>query len=234
MRKTLLLIAACCLQGMTIAQEPVYRQASAPIEERVSDLLGRMTLEEKIGQICCPLGWEMYTKVSPDSVTISDKYRQQMDEAPIGSYWAVLRADPWTQKTLETGLNPRLAAKALNALQKYAVEHTRLGIPVLFAEECPHGHMAIGATVFPTSMGQASTWNESLIRQMGEVIGLEARLQGANIGYGPVLDIAREPRWSRVEETFGEDPYLTGILVLPLYRVCKAKTSRTDVTSTLP
>lgn len=73
----------------------------------------------------------MYTKVSPDSVTISDKYRQQMDEAPIGSYWAVLRADPWTQKTLETGLNPRLAAKALNALQKYAVEHTRLGIPVL-------------------------------------------------------------------------------------------------------
>ena len=76
MRKTLLLIAACCLQGMTIAQEPVYRQASAPIEERVSDLLGRMTLEEKIGQICCPLGWEMYTKVSPDSVTISDKYRQ--------------------------------------------------------------------------------------------------------------------------------------------------------------
>ena len=72
--------------------------------------------------------------------------------------------------------------------------------------------MAIGATVFPTSMGQASTWNESLIRQMGEVIGLEARLQGANIGYGPVLDIAREPRWSRVEETFGEDPYLTGIL----------------------
>lgn len=212
MRKTLLLIAACCLQGMTIAQEPVYRQASAPIEERVSDLLERMTLEEKIGQICCPLGWEMYTKVSPDSVTISDKYRQQMDEAPIGSYWAVLRADPWTQKTLETGLNPRLAAKALNALQKYAVEHTRLGIPVLFAEECPHGHMAIGATVFPTSMGQASTWNESLIRQMGEVIGLEARLQGANIGYGPVLDIAREPRWSRVEETFGEDPYLTGIL----------------------
>lgn len=147
-----------------------------------------------------------------NSVTISELYKQQMDKAPIGSYWAVLRADPWTQKTLETGLNPELAAKALNALQKYAVENTRLGIPVLFAEECPHGHMAIGATTFPTSIGQASTWNEALIRRMGEVIGLEARLQGANVGYGPVLDIAREPRWSRVEETFGEDPYLTGIL----------------------
>ena len=91
-------------------------------------------------------------------------------------------------------MNPERAAKALNALQKYAVENTRLGIPVLFAEECPHGHMAIGATTFSTSMGQASTWNEELIRRMGEVIGLEARLQGANVGYGPVLDIAREPR----------------------------------------
>lgn len=66
-----------------------------------------------------------------NSVTISELYKQQMDKAPIGSYWAVLRADPWTQKTLETGLNPELAAKALNALQKYAVENTRLGIPVL-------------------------------------------------------------------------------------------------------
>ena len=208
------MVSACWMLGLlpVQAQKPLYKQANAPVEERVKDLLGRMTLEEKVGQICCPLGWEMYTKTGKNSVTISELYKQQMDKAPIGSYWAVLRADPWTQKTLETGLNPELAAKALNALQKYAVENTRLGIPVLFAEECPHGHMAIGATTFPTSIGQASTWNEALIRRMGEVIGLEARLQGANVGYGPVLDIAREPRWSRVEETFGEDPYLTGIL----------------------
>lgn len=213
-KHTLWMVAACWMLGLAPlqAQKPLYKQADAPIEDRVKDLVGRMTLEEKVGQICCPLGWEMYTKTGKNSVTISEKYKQQMDKAPIGSYWAVLRADPWTQKTLETGLNPELAAKALNAMQKYAVENTRLGIPVLFAEECPHGHMAIGATTFPTSIGQASTWNEDLIRRMGEVIGLEARLQGANVGYGPVLDIAREPRWSRVEETFGEDPYLTGIL----------------------
>lgn len=213
-KHTLFVVAACWTLGFASihAQQPLYKQADAPIEDRVKDLVGRMTLEEKIGQICCPLGWEMYTKTGKNSVTISEKYKQQMDKAPIGSYWAVLRADPWTQKTLETGLNPELAAKALNAMQKYAVENTRLGIPVLFAEECPHGHMAIGATTFSTSIGQASTWNEDLIRRMGEIIGLEARLQGANVGYGPVLDIAREPRWSRVEETFGEDPYLTGIL----------------------
>lgn len=208
----LFVLAGVCSAGQLAAQQPLYKQASAPTEYRVKDLLERMTVEEKVGQLCCPLGWEMYTKTGKNGVTISDVYKEKMNEAPIGSFWAVLRADPWTQKTLETGLNPELAAKALNALQKYAVEETRLGIPVLFAEECPHGHMAIGTTVFPTSLAQASTWNEELIRRMGEAIALEARLQGANIGYGPVLDIAREPRWSRMEETFGEDPVLTAVM----------------------
>lgn len=197
--------------GPVTAQQPLYKQASVPVEDRVKDLIGRMTAEEKIGQLCCPLGWEMYTKTE-QGVVPSELYKKRMQAAPIGSFWAVLRADPWTRKTLETGLNPELSAQALNALQKYAVEETRLGIPVLFAEECPHGHMAIGTTVFPTSLAQASTWNAELIRRMGETIALEARLQGANIGYGPVLDIAREPRWSRMEETFGEDPVLTSRL----------------------
>lgn len=202
---------ACASPAMMMAQQPVYKQAAAPIEDRVNDLLNQMTVEEKVGQLCCPLGWEMYTKTKKDVVP-SELYKEKMGKAPIGSFWAVLRADPWTQKTLETGLSPELSAKALNALQKYAIEETRLGIPVLFAEECPHGHMAIGTTVFPTSLAQASTWNEGLMQKMGEAIALEARLQGANIGYGPVLDIAREPRWSRMEETFGEDPVLTSVL----------------------
>ncbi|WP_455672319.1 glycoside hydrolase family 3 N-terminal domain-containing protein [Phocaeicola sp.] len=202
-------LIACASQA--IAQQPLYKQATAPIEDRVNDLLKQMTVEEKVGQLCCPLGWEMYTKTKKGIVP-SELYKERMKQAPIGSFWAVLRADPWTQKTLETGLNPELSAKALNALQKYAIEETRLGVPILFAEECPHGHMAIGATVFPTSLAQASTWNEDLMYKMGETIALEARLQGANIGYGPVLDIAREPRWSRMEESFGEDPALTSIL----------------------
>ena len=191
---------------------PVYKQATQPIEARVADLLSRMTVEEKVGQLICPLGWEMYTKTGKNSVEPSALFKQKMNEVPIGSFWAVLRADPWTQKTLETGLNPELSAKAINALQRYAVEQTRLGIPILFAEECPHGHMAIGTTVFPTSLTAASTWNPSLLYDMGSAIGLEAAAQGSNIGYGPVLDVAREPRWSRMEETFGEDPWLTSVL----------------------
>lgn len=208
---SLLLLSLLTVIGPVAAQQPVYKQASAPVEERIKDLVGRMTPEEKIGQLCCPLGWEMYTKTK-QGVVPSELYKKRMQETPVGSFWAVLRADPWTQKTLETGLNPELAAQALNALQKYAIEETRLGIPLLFAEECPHGHMAIGTTVFPTSLAQASTWNAELIRRMGETIALEARVQGATIGYGPVLDIAREPRWSRMEETFGEDPVLTSRL----------------------
>ena len=190
---------------------PVYRQPSRPVGERVADLLGRMTTEEKIAQLRCPMGWEMYDKTGKNAVAASAKFRQIMDEAPIGSFWAVLRADPWTQKTLETGLNPRLAAKALNSLQRYAVEHTRLGIPILFAEEAPHGHMAIGTTVYPTGLCCASTWNAALLERMGDAIGREVRAQGAAIGYGPVLDVAREPRWSRMEEGFGEDPWLTAV-----------------------
>lgn len=210
-KTTSLIIGLIACAGQVMAQQPVYKKATAPVEDRVNDLIERMTVEEKVGQLCCPLGWEMYTKTT-DGVVVSELYKERMSAMPIGSFWAVLRADPWTQKTLETGLNPELSAKALNAMQKYAVEETRLGVPVLFAEECPHGHMAIGATVFPTSLAQASTWNEKLMYKMGEAIALEARSQGANIGYGPVLDIAREPRWSRMEETFGEDPVLTSDL----------------------
>jgi beta-glucosidase len=191
------------------ATKPLYQNRTAPTEARVSDLLARMTTEEKVGQLSTLLGWEMYQKEGL-KVGISAAYKKAVDERHIGGLWATLRADPWTRKTLLTGLTPRQAAEATNALQKYVVEHTRLHIPLLLAEECPHGHMAIGTTVFPTSIGQSSTWDPALIRRMAAAIAQEARVQGAHIGYGPVLDLAREPRWSRVEETYGEDPVLNG------------------------
>ncbi len=210
-RKTLFisfLAVTCHVAG----QQPIYKQADAPTEQRVEDLLGRMTLEEKVGQLLSPLGWKMYEKEG-STTRISPLFKEMMSgNMPIGTFYAVLRADPWTQKTPTNGLNPKLSAETLNQLQRYAVEETRLGIPLFFAEECPHGHMAIGATVFPTGLLMASTWDKDLIYQVGEATALEARSQGANLGYGPILDIAREPRWSRMEETFGEDPVLTGIL----------------------
>lgn len=179
--------------------------------DKVSDLIFQMTLDEKCGQLSCPIGFNFYGK-DVDSIWLDDSFIKAMDTMPIGSCWAVLRADPWSQKTVETGLKPVQSAHLLNEMQRYAIENTRLGIPLLFCEETPHGHMAVGTTAFPTGIGQASTWNPELLEKMGEVMGREIRLQGAQVGYGPVLDIARDPRWSRVEETMGEDPYLAGIL----------------------
>lgn len=210
----LLLFVGLLMVGTCVyAQLPIesYKNPQLPVEQRVADLLSRMTVEEKVGQLLCPLGWEMY-EIKGEIVTASDKFKQLMKERHAGMLWATYRADPWTKKTLENGLNPALAAQAGNALQKYVMENTRLGIPLFLAEEAPHGHMAIGTTVFPTGIGMAATWSPRLINEVGKAIGKEIRLQGGHISYGPVLDLTRDPRWSRVEETFGEDPVLTGMI----------------------
>lgn len=213
--RNILLIAGlglCLNVTSSIAQEKfLYKDARLSTNERTADLLSHMTLEEKVGQLLCPLGWEMYTKEG-NTVTYSGKYKNLLDKQHVGMFWAVFRADPWTQKTLENGLTPALAAEAANAMQRYAVEETRLGIPIFIAEEAPHGHMAIGTTVFPTGIGMASTWNPALQEQVSAVSAKEVRLQGGHIGYGPVLDLSRDPRWSRVEEAYGEDPVLSGAM----------------------
>ncbi|WP_297095363.1 glycoside hydrolase family 3 N-terminal domain-containing protein [uncultured Draconibacterium sp.] len=187
--------------------KPVYKNNQYSVEERTQDLLNRMTLDEKLGQLLCPMGWEMYEK-NGSEVNVSETFKNMQKEKQPGMYWATFRADPWTQKTLKTGLSPVQAAEAANALQQYLIDNSRLGIPVFLAEEAAHGHMAIGTTVFPTSLGQAATFNTKLMEEMGQAIGAEIRAQGAHIAYGPILDLARDPRWSRVEETFGEDPIL--------------------------
>ena len=228
MKLTPILLATLILAGCG-GRTPLYKDAGRSAEARADDLLKRMTVDEKLGQLLCPLGWPMYDKVSADSVVISDQYRDFIQNQHGGMLWAVFRADPWTKKTLETGLNPTLAAKAYNALQRYAMDSTRLGIPVILAEEAPHGHMAIGTTVFPTSIGLASTWDTELVEKVGQTIGTELQAQGATIGYGPVIDLSREPRWSRVEETYGEDVHLTSQMASAMVR----GTSSRGVISTL-
>ena len=198
--------------GLSVqAQDTVvdYKNPDLSPRQRTADLINRMTLEEKVGQLLCPFGWEMWEK-DGDDVVPSKSFQKHVRNHHIGMLWGTYRADPWTQKTLENGLDPASAAKAGNALQRYVMENSRLGIPVFLAEEAPHGHMAIGTTVFPTGIGLASTWAPATIEEIGQVISEEIRLQGGHIGYGPVLDLVRDPRWSRVEETYGEDPELTG------------------------
>ena len=227
MKKLYLIIALCCL--LTAAQAAnkkkkevlPYQNAALSIDERLHDLMQRMTLEEKIGQLRCTMAWNYYdilNRGKRPQVVPSESFKKDIAEGNIGMLWATYRADPWTQKSLENGLSPELAALAGNALQRYVKENTRLGIPLFLAEEAPHGHMAIGTTVFPTGLGMAATWSPELVERVGEVIAKEIRLQGGHISYGPVLDLSRDPRWSRVEESYGEDPVLTGELGAAMVR----------------
>ncbi|WP_433922330.1 glycoside hydrolase family 3 N-terminal domain-containing protein [Paenibacillus taichungensis] len=191
-----------------------YKDASLSVQERTQDLLGRMTTEEKIGQLIQPMGWKTYVKEADGTVQVTDEFKKDIVEGGIGSLYGTLRADPWTEVTLETGLTPRQGAVAINEIQRYAMENSRLGIPILFGEECSHGHMAIGATVFPVPLAVGSAWNTELYRKMCEAIAVETRSQGGAATYSPVLDVVRDPRWGRTEECFAEDPYLIGELAV--------------------
>ena len=217
----MLVLAGC-------AGAPAYKDASLSPEKRADDLLSRMTVDEKIGQLLCPYGWPMFEVTSDSTATYSEKYVKFIKEQHGGMLWGLYRADPWTRKTMENGLTTSRAVSACEAIQRYAIDSTRLGIPVLFAEEAPHGHMALGTTVLPTSIGMAATWDTDLMEEAGRAVAEELRAVGALIGYGPVIDLAREPRWSRVEETYGEDVTLTSEMAGALVRGLSPKQNGWD------
>ena len=186
----------------------VFEDSSQPIDKRVEDLLKQMTFQEKQGQLLMDLGWQYYQRTD-NKISITDYARQTIQEKKMGALWGFFRADPWSGKTLDNGITPFLSADGVNQLQRYMIDSTRLGIPMFIAEECMHGIMQVGSVVYPTGLGQASTWNKLLIRDMAADIRNLAISEGINICFSPLVDIARDPRWSRVEETYGEDSYLT-------------------------
>jgi len=189
-------------------KKDIYEDSNEPTEKRVDNLLSQMTFEEKQGQLMMALGWKMYDRKG-DKIILTEDFYKEIKEKHTGSLWGFLRADPWSGKTLQNALSPDYGAKAVSLLQIYMMDSTRLGIPLLLAEEAMHGLMEVGTSVFPTGIGQASTWNTDLIEDMAVAIRQEATEQNIDICFGPLLDLALEPRWSRVEETYGEDTYLT-------------------------
>ncbi|GGH37248.1 glycoside hydrolase family 3 N-terminal domain-containing protein [Paenibacillus segetis] len=191
----------------------IYKDRNNSTSERVEHLLSLMTLEEKIGQLIQPFGWQTYENID-GKIALTESFKKQVENGGIGSLYGVLRADPWTGVTIETGLSPEEGAEAVNEIQRYAIEHSRLGIPILIGEECSHGHMAIGATVFPVPLSLGSTWNVDLYREMCRAVARETRSQGGAATYSPVLDVVRDPRWGRTEECFGEDAYLISELAV--------------------
>lgn len=175
-----------------------YTDATIPIDERVEDLLSRMTLDEKIAQLGCL--WS--TSLVQNDAFDADFTAAQMPHG-VGQI---------TRIGASTGLHPRESAELMNAIQRVAVERTRLGIPIFVHEESVGGFLHRDATVFPHGIGLAATWNPALVGQVAGVIREQMLAVGARLGLAPVLDVARDPRWGRVEESYGEDPVLSGTL----------------------
>jgi beta-glucosidase len=188
--------------------KPLYKNASAPVEARVNDLLARMTLEEKVAQIRSI--WTNKTQVFDDKLQFDAEKASRNFPNGIGQFARPSDRRGAVSPRLLRGRDARETVALVNAAQHWAMEKTRLGIPILFHEEGLHGYAAVDATNFPQAIALASTWDPELVRKVDTVIAREIRARGVDLVLSPVVDVARDPRWGRIEETFGEDSYLVG------------------------
>ena len=191
-----------------------YKDASLTIDARVADLLGRMTLEEKVAQMLCV--WQKKGDIQDPTGKFDPAKASKVYPNGLG-----MVARPSDQQGLATttgagdsgamgNRNAFNTATHVNAMQKWAIEQTRLGIPMIMHEEALHGYVAKDATSFPQAIGLASSFDPAMATKIFSVAAREMRARGANFALAPVVDVAREPRWGRIEETYGEDPYLCG------------------------
>ncbi|MGA9120326.1 MAG: glycoside hydrolase family 3 N-terminal domain-containing protein [Bacteroidota bacterium] len=198
----LMFLSPACftLEGLYCQENTLlpYRNPAIPIDNRVNDLVSRMTLEEKAAQLDMYWGRE----VAEGGVFSETKAQTSIGAHGIGSVHDLYPS----------------TAEVSNQIQRFALEHTRLGIPVLFIEEGLHGYLGKGSTTFPQSIGLACTWDTALVGSIGSAIATEARAHGVHMELGPVLDLARDPRWGRTEETYGEDPFLDAQIGLAMVK----------------
>ena len=198
---------------------PAYRDARRPVAERVRDLLARMTLEEKVAQTTCL--WVRKPQERDDSTySFPDRGDFSAERAR-----AVMPHGVGQLARQREGKDARASALYANAVQRWLVEQTRLGIPAIFHDEALHGHMAKGATVYPVPLALAASWDTELVTRVFTAAALEVRARGGQQVLGPNLDLAREPRWGRTEETYGEDPYLASRMGVAVVRALQGGAS---------
>ena len=194
---------------MSATPDPLYLDRTQPVAARVGDLLGRMTLEEKIAQMHAfwlVLSEDGRHQVRPGEAFIGGSDPEQVQQRLKNGMGQITRP-------LGThGVDAAVGLRALNRLQRFLRHETRLGIPAISHEECLVGLMSRDATLFPSALAMSATWNPALIEEAARQIGLECRAVGCQQALAPVLDVARDARWGRTEETFGEDPYLVGVM----------------------
>lgn len=173
----------------------LYKRSDLPAEIRARDLLTKMTLEEKMMQLGSVWGYELLDQEG----RFSEERANELLRHGIGQI---------TRPGGATNLEPAEVVKFVNQIQRYLVERTRLGVPAMIHEECLAGYMGLGATNFPQPIAMASTWDPDLVRRVACAIGSDMKKVGAHQGLAPVVDVVRDPRWGRTEESFGESPYL--------------------------
>ncbi len=206
LRRFVVLLINILMVGLpSLAQQSApYKNSALPIDARVKDLLKRMTLEEKVAQL--ESTWQNHGQdLSPEDYFVDEK--GVLDEAKAKQ---LLKNGLGQVSRPSEGRGPAEMADFTNRLQHIAIENSRLGIPLMFHEECLHGFVAIGATSYPQAIGLAATWDDALLKRIFNAVALEARSRGTDECLMPVVDVARDPRWGRTEETYGEDPYLAG------------------------
>jgi beta-glucosidase len=207
---------------MTDLTTPVYRDPNAPVDTRVRDLLARMTLREKVGQLNQRMyGWDAYRRTpgTPDGFELTDALRAETDRfAGLGALYGLFRADAWSGVDHSNGPGAQDSAALAELVQRQVIGSSRLGIPALFVEEMPHGHMALDGTVLPVNLAVGATWDPELYERAAAHAAAELRARGGHVALVSALDIARDPRWGRTEECFGEDPHLAARLTEALVR----------------
>lgn len=187
-----------------------YQNPDLVIRERVEDLMSRLSLKEKVGQVNQHLyGWECYEKQADGSVVLTDKFKNHVKwGGGIGALYGLFRADPWSKVSFDSGIAPEDSWKLVNQVQKYVMSQSRWQIPALIVEECPHGHQGLGGVSYPTNLGRGNTFNAELVENSSHLMAKELAAKGVHLALVSTLDLAKDPRWGRSEECFGEDPIL--------------------------
>ncbi len=209
---TIAILTAAATLSAAAQSPPTYKDASLPVERRVEDLLSRMTLEEKVAQTLAV--WQQKRQLADASGNFDAAKAQPILQNGIGQITRV--SDGVERGGKRRG--PREAAEFVNAIQHWVMEHTRLQVPVMFHEEALHGLAAMKGTNFPVPIALASSWDPALVERVMTVAAREARARGAQQVLSPVIDLARDPRWGRTEETYGEDPHLVSEMGLAAIR----------------
>ena len=207
-----------------------YLDSSQTVEDRVDDLLKRMTLEEKVGQLQAGHPMCYGYRKRDGKVEMNDDLRAVLANTTIGQLSALLRTDPWVGITAEDALSRRQGAELVNSVHRYVREHSRLRIPVLISDDGIHGQLGLGTTIFPALCGMGSTWNTDLQEEMARAMAAEMRAQGLTVMFGPDLDVVRDARWGRCEENFSEDAYLVGQMGRAMVRGLQGESLSTDHT----